>query len=508
MDFRLLFWYTLMFTMPIILLISLYKPQKRRMNQQKKIPSPRKLPILGNLHQLFGDLPHYSLHNLAKEHGPLMLLQLGSIPTLVISSANIAREIFKPHDLIFSGRPELYTAKRLSYELNDISFAPYGEYWREVRKIAILELLSAKRVNSFSTIRNEEVNIVINTIIRSFSSNTTINLSELMLSLANNVICRVAYGKKFDGEAKSYEILKETQTLLGELNVADFYPWFGWLLNKVNGVDTRLEKNFKEMDEFYDEVIQEHINGSKTTRREGEHHEDFVDVLLQLQKDPNQTVKLSDIQIKGIITDMFIAGSDTSAATLVWIMTELIKNPSTMKKAQDELKEVVKGKQRVEESDLHKLAYLKLVIKETLRLHPPVPLLVPRETTAPCTIIGGYEIPAKTRVLINAKAIAMDPNVWHTPNPNVFEPERFLNSSIDYKGLDFELIPFGVGRRGCPGLGFAVLLIELALANLLYCFDWSLPKEMTRDDIDIVEAVGLTTHKKIPLCLLAAPRSL
>lgn len=206
--------------------------------------------------------------------------------------------------------------------------------------------------------------------------------------------------------------------------------------------------------------------------------------------------------------DMFIAGSDTSAATLVWIMTELMRNPSTMRKAQEEVRQVVKGKQRVEESDLSKLQYLKLVLKEALRLHPPVPLLVPRETIAPCTIIGGYEIPAKTRVFVNAKAIAMDPNIWHTIDPNVFEPERFLGSSIDYKGHDFELIPFGVGRRGCPGIHFAVLLVELALANFLYCFDWSLPEDMTRDDIDMGEAIGITTHKKNPLWLSASPRSL
>ncbi|KAL2932909.1 Cytochrome P450 71A9 [Bienertia sinuspersici] len=179
-----------------------------------------------------------------------------------------------------------------------------------------------------------------------------------------------------------------------------------------------------------------------------------------------------------------------------------------MKKVQDEVRQHVKDKERVEESDLPKLAYLKLVIKETFRLHPPVPLLVPRETTSPCTIIGGYEIPAKTRVFINAKAIGMDHNVWHTIDPNLFVPERFSNSSIDYKGLHFELIPFGVGRRGCPGVNFVVLLIELALANLLYCFDWSLPKGVTSDDIDVVEAVGLTTHKKVPLLLSATSRSL
>ncbi|CAO2840523.1 unnamed protein product [Amaranthus hypochondriacus] len=478
------------------------------LSPRKKLPpSPRKVPIIGNLHQLLGDLPHISLQKLSTQYGPLMFLQLGSIPTLVISSADVAREILLHHDLIFSSRPQLYSPKKLSYGFNDISFAPYGEYWREVRKITILELLSHKRVNSFSSVREEEVQLVIDSIARCASDKKYVDLSELMLSLANNVICRVAYGKKFDttnenkghaGESKTHEILKETQRLLGELNVADFYPWFGWLLNKVNGFDARLEKNFKELDEFYEEVVQEHLE--HTTRPEKD-HEDLVDVLLRIQNDSNQTIALSNNHVKGILTDMFIAGSDTSAATLVWIMTELIKNPSMMEKAQDEVRKFVKGKQRVEESDLPKLAYLKLVIKETLRLHPPAPLLVPRETTSQCTIVGGYEIPSKTRVIINAKAIGMDPTIWN--DPQRFNPERFLDSPIDYKGHNFELIPFGAGRRGCPGISFAVLLVELTLANLLYSFDWSLPKGMQSHDIDVEEAIGLTTHKKNPLILCA-----
>lgn len=508
MEFEQFFWCLLTFITLLILLIQ----QQKRVKQKRLPPSPRKLPFLGNLHQLVGhDLPHVSLQKLSKEYGPLMLLKLGSIPTLVISSADIAREIFKAHDLVFSSRPRLYTPIRLSYECNDMAFAPYGEYWRDARKIAIIELLSIKRVHSFQSVRTEEVEFLIDSIANSVIP--AINLSMLTLSLANNVVCRVAFGRKYDGSSevgmgngngngkgKFYEILRETQSLLGEMNVADFYPWLGWVLNKVNGLDSRLEKTFKELDQFYDQVIEEHLD--KKTRRTS-NHEDFVDVLLQLQKDPNQTISLTNNQVKGILTDMFIAGSDTSSATLVWAMSELIKNPSTLRKAQDEVREIAKGKQRVEEIDLPKLTYLKLVLKETLRLHPPAPLLVPRETTEPCTI-RGYEIPAKTRVFINAKAISTDPNVWEI-GPNMFMPERFLDCDIDYKGQDFELIPFGAGRRGCPGLNFAVFLIELALANLLYRFDWSLPHGMTRDDVDMEEAIGLTTHKKNPLLLCATP---
>lgn len=203
---------------------------------------------------------------------------------------------------------------------------------------------------------------------------------------------------------------------------------------------------------------------------------------------------------------MFIAGTDTSAATLVWILAELIKNPSAMRKAQDEVRRTVKGEKglKVKESDLPKLEYLKLVVKEALRLHPPAPLLIPRETTESCTI-GGYEIPAKTRVFINATSISMDPEYWE--NPAEFKPERFLNSSIDFIGQSFEFLPFGAGRRGCPGNNFAVLLIELALANLLYSFEWRLPQGIRAEDIDMSEALGITMHKKTPLCLVASPRN-
>lgn len=202
---------------------------------------------------------------------------------------------------------------------------------------------------------------------------------------------------------------------------------------------------------------------------------------------------------------MFIAGTDTSSATVVWIMTELMRNPRVMRRAQNEIREVVKEKEKVEESDLSKLMYLKLVVKEALRLHPPAPLLIPRETTEDC-VIRRYRIPSKTRVFINAKSIGTDPKYWE--NPHEFRPERFLNSSIDFMGQNFEFIPFGVGRRGCPGIHFASPLIELALANLLYHFDWKLPKGMKSEDLSVEEAFGLTTHKKVPLCLVATPANI
>lgn len=430
-----------------------------------------------------------------------MFLQLGSIPTLIISSAGIARQVFKTHDLIFSNRPILYAASKLSYGCSDVSFAPYGEYWRQVRKIVILELLSLKRVQSFEAVRDEELKIMLHSIAQSSSSSVSFNLSQAALLLTNNIICRVVFGRKFDGgeenkgASKFQEMLEETEDLLAGFNVADFFPWMKWV-SKFNGFEAKVDKNFRQMDELFDQVIEEHLDPQRPERED----KDLVDILLRFQKDQNQAFTLTNRHIKAVLLDMFVAGTDTSAATLIWIMAELMKNPSVMRRAQDEVRRVAKSKGKVEEEDLFQLGYLKLVVKEGLRLHPVLPLLLPRETMEDC-VISGYEIPAKTRVFVNALSIGSDPECWE--NPTQFQPERFLDSSIDFKGQNYELLPFGVGRRGCPGINFAILLIELVLANLLYCFDWKLPEGMRREDLDMEEAFGLAMHKKTSLCLIA-----
>jgi len=196
---------------------------------------------------------------------------------------------------------------------------------------------------------------------------------------------------------------------------------------------------------------------------------------------------------------MLVAATDTTAATSVWAMTSLIKNPRVMKKVQEEIRNLGSKKEFIEENDIQNFPYLKAVIKETLRLYLPAPLLVPRESRETC-IINGYIIPAQTILYVNAWAIQRDPNAWK--NPEEFYPERFLESSINFIGHDFELIPFGAGRRICPGMSMAVASLELTLANLLYSFDWKLPHGLEKEDIDTEMLPGITQHKKNPLCLV------
>ncbi|XP_027922982.1 cytochrome P450 71A1-like [Vigna unguiculata] len=199
---------------------------------------------------------------------------------------------------------------------------------------------------------------------------------------------------------------------------------------------------------------------------------------------------------------MFVAGTDTSSSILGWMMTELLRHPMVMQKLKDEISNVISGRTRITEEDLSSMPYLKAVIKESFRLHPPGPLLLPRESVEDAKVMD-FDIAAGTQLLVNAWAIARDPSYWE--KAEMFEPERFLNSSIDVKGQDFEVLPFGAGRRGCPGIMFAMNVIELVLANLVHQFNWEVPNGVMGDQtLDMTETTGLVSHRKFPLMAMAS----
>ncbi|KAL0417245.1 UNVERIFIED_CONTAM: cytochrome [Sesamum latifolium] len=415
-----------------------YKPA----GNKKYPPSPWKLPILGNLHQL-GSLPHRNLQSLAKKHGPLMLLDFGTVPTLVVSSADAAREIMKTNDLIFADRPQSSVSRRLLYDSKDLAVAPYGEYWRLLKSICVLQVLSNKRVQSFHSIREEETALLVNKI---RNSTSPVNLSEMFAELTSDVVCRSAFGRKFsEGEKgkKFLSLLIELLELLGSFPVGTFIPGLSWI-SRVNGFDARVDKVAKELDEFMEEVIRERME----TPEENKNGANFVDILLDIYQSNSSGVSLDRDSIKALILDVFVGGTDTTSTALEWAMTELLRHPSVMKKLQNEVRDIVKDKQDITDNDLEKMHYLKAVIKETLRFHTPLPLLVARVAKEDVKIMG-YDISAGTMVITNAWAISRDPVSWDEPEK--FEPDRFLNSSIDFKGQDFEFIPFGAGRRAVQG---------------------------------------------------------
>lgn len=480
--------------------------RKGREHFLRRPPGPPRLPIIGNLHQfVFSSCPHLYLHELSKAYGPLMSLKLGSVPILVVSSAKLAKEVMKTHDFVFSDRPEVATLKKLSYDGFDIAFGPYGEHWRQFKKVSLIHLFSNKKVRSFSSILEEVVHQMTQKISCLSYEDRVVDLSEMMVCLINSIICKIAFGRSYDSGrhaecGRSFQdMLKDVDEMLISFCFSDYFPSLGWVLDKLTGMSTRLHKIFMEFDGFYENVIDEHLYSIGP--KDGQ--EDIVDVLLELQRETSLGINITKDHIKGILMNIFVAGTDTSASTVVWAMTELMKNPEAMKRAQQEARTLMKNriKDIIKEEDLGKLVYLKAVVKETLRLHPVVPLVL-RGTSQRCSV-QGYEIQEKTVVYVSAWAIGRDPESWE--NPEEFLPERFLgkNKGVDFQGHDFELIPFGSGRRNCPGRQLAVAMVELALANLICLFDWEVPLGMEKEVLDTSGLPGIVLNKKNPLCLVA-----
>ncbi|KAL3714738.1 hypothetical protein ACJRO7_006613 [Eucalyptus globulus] len=482
------------------LLLFLFSVKNSNNKKKNFPPGPPPLPIIGNLHQL-GHLPHQSLWKLSRRYGPVMLIRLGGVPAIVASSPEAAREVLKTHDLDCCSRPRLVTTGRLTYDSLDVAFVEYGNYWRELKKLYVLELFSAKRVHSFRYIREEEVGSMIESIAKSAESGTLINLSQKFVALTANFTCRVAFGKalrwaEFE-DGRFMHLTHEALAMLGSFSASDYFPRFGWIVDRFTGLHSRLEKSFHNLDDLYQKVIEEHRNANKSN----EGKEDIIDLLLKMEKDQTEFagLRLKEENIKAILMDIFLGGMDTAAIMLDWTMAELVRNPRVMRKAQEEIRSCVGNKKWVGEDDLSKLKYLNLVLKEVMRLHPPSVLLLPRETMDHFKLYG-YDVDPKSRVLVNVWGIGRDPGLWERPEE--FVPERFEESSIDYKGNHFELLPFGAGRRRCPGMSFAMATVELTLANVLHSFDWELPEGMTERDVSIEEGAGIAVFKKVPLTLL------
>ncbi|XP_020599078.1 cytochrome P450 71A1-like [Phalaenopsis equestris] len=485
----------------LIPLFFLLVEQSKRKSISKKTPhppSPSKLPFIGNLHQL-GLLPHRSLFELSKKYGPLMLLHLGSIPTLVVSSPSSAQEILRTHDLVFASRPSLKASRILLYNNNDMAFAPYGEYWRQIRKLCVTNLLSLKMIKSFSLVRMEEVSLMIEGISRKASTNNgVVCMSEILNSLTCDVLCKSLFGSSVILEKRKLlcELIRKNVAFFQEASLEDYFPRLRWL-DVLFGLEGRLRRHSEKWDALLGDLIQDHIR--QLNEGQSTSSTDFIDVMLQLQKNSGLEFVLTNEQIKAILMDMIAAGTDTSFAVLEWSMAELIRNPNVMAKVQNEVREIAHGKEIVGEELLDKLNYMRAVIKEVLRLHPSAPLLLPHESLHDCQI-QGYHISKETRVLINAWAIGRDEVYWKEAQD--FKPERFLSSDVDYKGNDFHYIPFGSGRRICPGMQFAVAIIEISLANLLHRFNWTLPSGISYESLDMQEAAGITTPRKEKLELV------
>ncbi|CAI0374802.1 unnamed protein product [Linum tenue] len=494
------------FLLLLILTIIFSRVRDRKTGHRRRTLPPsagRKLPVIGHLHHFLTtrQLPHRLLRDLARKHGDVISLDLGEIRHVVISSAEAAREVMRTHDIKFAQRPRHPQQAKVMYGGVDLIYAPYGEYWRQLRRIATLELLTARRVDSFRRVREAEVSGLVRQIgdLATTPVARPIDLTRMLFDLTYRIISKATFGDVSREQEEFIKAAEEVVEYAGGFKIAFLFPSSG-LVQSLFGTEELLERFHKGLDMLAESLIGQHrarrrIKPARDQKCRKEDHEDLLDVLLNLQEDEATLgFHLSTDAIKAFIVDIFMAGSETPSALIEWTMSEMMRNPEVMRKAQSEVRGLFGERGKVEEADISRLTYMKLVIKETLRLHTPAPLALPRECREECQV-GGYDVDLKTRVLVNVWAIARDPRYWGD-DAEKFLPDRFLDSKVNFGGTHFEFLPFGAGRRMCPGINFGLAAVELPLANLLFHFDWKLPHGVEPASFDMDEQFGVTLRRK------------
>uniref|UniRef100_A0A0A8ZTW5 flavonoid 3'-monooxygenase n=1 Tax=Arundo donax TaxID=35708 RepID=A0A0A8ZTW5_ARUDO len=472
-------------------------------------PGPRGWPVLGNLPQL-GAKPHHTMCALAREYGPLFRLRFGSAEVVVAASAAVAAQFLRHHDANFSNRPPNSGAEHVAYNYQDLVFAPYGARWRALRKLCALHLFSTKALDDLRAVREGEVAVMVRELARHGAPAAAMALGQAANVCATNTLARATVGRRVfavdggEGAREFKDMVVELMQLAGVFNVGDFVPALRPL--DPQGVVRRMKRLHRRYDDMMNEIIRE--------RKATEEGKDLLSVLLARVREQQpladgEDSRITDTDIKALLLNLFTAGTDTTSSTVEWALAELIRHPDVLKKAQQELDAVVGRDRLVAESDLPRLTYLTAVIKETFRLHPSTPLSLPRVAAEECEV-DGYRIPRGTTLLVNVWAIARDPAAW--PEPLEFRPGRFLpggpHAGVDVKGSDFELIPFGAGRRICAGLSWGLRMVTLMTATLVHAFDWDLAGGVTADKLDMEEAYGLTLQRAVPLMVRPATRLL
>ncbi|XP_015903025.3 cytochrome P450 84A1 [Ziziphus jujuba] len=480
-------------------------------------PGPKGLPIIGNM-TMMDQLNCRGLAKLAKQYGGIFHLRMGYLHIMVVSSPDVARQVLQVHDNVFSNRPANIATTCLTYDRADVAFANYGPFWRQMRKLCVMKLFSNKRAESWNSVP-DLVDSTARTV--AASAGTEVNIGGLVYALTRNIVYRAAFGTSVqEKQDEFFKILREFSKLFGAFNIADFIPWLGWIDPQGGVFNRRLAKARQSLDRFIDKIIDDHIekkamnnnNGSQSHAHDPQ--TDIVDDLianygeddevLEKFQDSKNSIKLTRENVKGIIMDLMFGGTETVGSAIEWTLSELLKSPEDLKKVQKELDDVVGLERRLEEGDLEKLIYLKCVIKETLRLHPPFPFLL--HETSEDAEVAGYYVPKKCRIMINVWAMGRDANYWD--DAEAFKPSRFLKDVRDLKGNHFEYIPFGSGRRSCPAMKVSLFALELAVGHLLHCFTWELPGGMEAGQLDMNAVFGLSASRATRLVAVPTKRIL
>ncbi|PWA93478.1 cytochrome P450-like protein [Artemisia annua] len=448
---------------------------------------------------------HRTLSQIASRYGPILLLHFGCKRVLLVSSSLAAEELFAKNDKLFACRPKLITGKEFGCNYTGLASAPHGAHWRHLRRVSSLEILPFHRLPGQDGSIADEVKQLLGGLFR--TEKKIVELKSVFLDLVFDVMMKMFAGKRYAEKKKAADDDQIKPTLLkdyvicsfrittGEPDVGYFMPILKFL--GLRGLERKCNKLQKQGDEVMDNYIAELSKKiPEFSTGSGETEEKVIDFLLARQK--NDPKHYSDETIRGLLLVLLSAGTTTSASILEWAFSLLLNYPEVLHKAQSEIDKHVGNDRFLKESDIEHLPYLRCIVKETLRLYPTAPLLVPHESSKDCKV-GEYHVPKETMLMVNVWAIQNDPNIW--AEPTKFNPERFRGTVDERDG--FKLMPFGYGRRSCPGKHMAVHVITLALGSLIHCFEW---ERISEEMVNLTEQTGLALLKAQPLMAKCSPR--
>ncbi|KAM3357110.1 geraniol 8-hydroxylase-like [Capsicum galapagoense] len=492
-------YYTLVFR-TIFALGFLYTLAKLSSRGSKRLPpGPSPWPIIGNFH-LLGAKPHVSLANLAKNYGPIMSLKLGQMTTVVISSSTIAKQVLKTQDEAFSTRFIPNVVQAHNYSKFSVVWLPVCPQWQTLKTFLNTKIFSSNRLDANQHLRSQKVKELIAYCEKCSQEGEALNVRQVAYKTNLNLLSNTLFSKDLadpfsDSKVELNDVLWRIMHEVGKINLVDFFP----ILAKIDLQGIRRQSNihFGKFFELFDGLINERL---EEKRRRCSEKSDILEVILNHSAENPKGIDHN--HIKSMFLDLISAGTDTTITTLEWAMAEILRHPEIMNKAQAELAEVVGKGKPIEEADVSRLPYLQYIVKETLRIHPPATLLIPRQVDQDVELYD-YIIPKGTLVLVNVWEIGRDPMFWK--DPLVFRPERFQSLELDVRGKDFELIPFGAGRRICPGMPLALRMVQVMLGSMLNSFNWKLDADIEPQDLDMEEKSGFITPKAIPLRAIPYP---
>ncbi|GMY25108.1 iridoid oxidase [Fagus crenata] len=466
------------------------------------------MSVVGNIFQL-GWAPHKSFAELGRKHGPIMTLWLGSMSTVVISSNEVAREMFKNHDVVLAGR-KIYESMKGNYGNEGLSLRLNTDLRRMLWRLCTTEFFVTSRLKlcengviDFLYVPTDVRGRCIDTMIHFIEDamryqshrRREVRLLDVFQPFRKSYVFKRFVGSQIRERSGVFLLCSKVMEMAGSER-GDFLPILRWF--DPQGIRRKTQFHVEGAFEIAGKFVKERMESMECGGTD-EKRKDYLDVLLEFRGDGvEETARFSSRTINLIVFEMFTAGTDTTTSTLEWAMAELLHNPEILKKVQAELRSTINPDKKLQENETENLPYLKAVIKETLRLHPPLPFLVPHMAMDSCKMLG-YYIPKETQILVNVWAIGRDPKTWD--EPLVFNPERFLesNTTVDYKGQHFEFIPFGSGRRICPAMPLVSRVLPMALGSLLHSFDWVLADGLKPEEMDMTERMGITLRKAVPL---------